>query len=252
VRARSSTPIDPARATGTSPVAHSSAWSRFDLARLDRPVRAKVTLAKILASPQFSSGQIVEPAGMYHIGASLASTSGPRMYRVTELTVESGRGGGAPKISPTGSTELEAEPRLADRLDGLDLDRRPDHVAILTVWVPDSGAPRLVKVEILEKTIYGVKKGYKHIPYIEYQTLALTPVESRHVKGDDIEWEKLERWLHFANLYKNRFNAAKKKMKDLEADRLGAQMNSMFGQIMKGVMAQEQQRLQRERLLMPR
>jgi hypothetical protein len=77
-------------------------------------------------------------------------------------------------------------------------------------------------------------------------------VESRLGKGDDIEWEKLDRWLQLANLYKSRFNAAKKKMKDNETDRIGAQMNSMFGQMMKNVMAQEQQRQQRERMLMGR
>ncbi|HZW30102.1 MAG TPA: protein kinase, partial [Isosphaeraceae bacterium] len=234
------------------PVAKAAAWSRLDLARLDRPVRAKVTLAKILASPQSYSGRLVEPAGMYHLTPSRASqTAGARIYTVTELTVESGRGGLA-KISPTASSELEAEPRLADRLDTLDLVHRDDHVAILTVWVTGDGDTRLVKAEILEKTTYGVKPGYKHIPYVEYQTLAVTPVESRRLKGDGIEWEKLERLLHFANLYKNRFNAAKKKMKDIETDRIGAQMNSMFGQMMKDVMALEQQRQQLQRRLMGR
>jgi hypothetical protein len=227
-------------------------WSRFDLTRLDRPFRAKVSLAKIRASPQSYSGQVVEPAGMYHLAPAGASRGGgARMYSVMELTVESPRGGRS-KISPMAYTELEVEPRLADRLNGLESARRQDHVAILTVWVTDAGAIGLVKVEIWEKSIPGFGKGYKQIPHVEYQTLAVTPVESRRLKGDATEWEKPERLLHIANVEKNRVLAAKKKMRDNEMDRIGDQMNSMFGQMMKNVMAQEQQRQQRERMLMPR
>jgi hypothetical protein len=250
-------PHDGSLLARTSPAARpadsTSTWSRFDLMRLDRPVRAKVTLAKILASPQSYSGQVVEPAGMYHLAPTLAShTGGARMYAVMELMVESGRGSGPPKPTISSTTELEVEPRLADRLAGLDLVRRQDHVAILTVWVTDSGACRLVKVENLEKATTRVGRGYKQTPRVEYQTLAVTPVEARRLKGDDLEWEKPERWLHFANLSKHRVIAAKKKMKDNEADQIGAQMNNMFGQMLKNVMDAEQQRLQLQRRLMGR
>src|SRR5262249_27963078 len=151
----------------------------------------------------------VVPAGMYHLALSPADrTSGPRRCLVTEVTdrkLESRRHGGAAGTSSSFSTYLDLEPRLAELLDRFAPVQR-EGAAILTVWVTRSGACALVKVEILQRTKYGVKPGFKHQPDIDYETLLLTPEGSRPVVADDDEWEQVGRMLSFANEYKRRFN----------------------------------------------
>jgi hypothetical protein len=234
------------------PAAIAFTTGTFDPALLVRkPVRAKVTLEKVLATPGSYANQVVVPTGMYHLARSLADRpGGPRKSVVTERTIESRAADGALEMRSSFSTELELEPRLAERLDGLDPAQREDKVAILTLWVTGAGACGLVKVEILEKTTHRVKKGYLAQPDINYETLLVTPVGSRLGKGDDGDWEQVGRMISFANEYKRRFKAHTRMVKDAEKDQITAQMNVMFGEMMRNALIQEQNRRALEQRLL--
>jgi hypothetical protein len=219
----------------------------FDPALLARkPVAAKVTLEKLLAAPASYSSQVVVPAGMYHLARSrVDDPGGARKFLVTERNiVQKARG-----LDMTSSffTELEVEPRLAEHLDGLAPAQLRDKVAILTLWVTGVGTCGLVKVDLLEKVTPRIKKGYLGQADLVYETLQMTPEGSRTARADDADWEQLGRMLHFANVYKGRFKAYRRMVRDSEAAQIGAQMNSMFGQMMRGVAQAEQQRMIRER-----
>ncbi len=151
-------------------------------------------------------------------------------------------------MSPSISTEREVEPELAECLDGLDSSQREGKgVSILTVWFPSGGTCCLVKIEILQKTAYGVKRGFKHQPDIEYETLSVTSEGAKFAKGDDLEWEKVGRMHLFAKQYKNWFNGLKRQAQNAEQDRMIAQMTVMYQQSMQSVLAAEQQRLRLQR-----
>ena len=204
-----------------------------------------VSLDKLLASPRSYLNQIVVLAGLFQVANSRHDRSdGTWKCSVTEWKFEAGRNGGPPKMSPSLSTEMEVEPKLAECLEGLDPGQREGKgVSILTLYVPSSGVCCLVKIEILHKTTYGVKKGFKHQPDIEYETLSVTSEGAKFVKGDDLEWEKVGRMHLFAKQYKNWFNGLKRQAQNAEQDRMVAQMGVMFQQSMQSVLAAEQQRL---------
>src|SRR5262249_40223494 len=150
------------------------------------------------------------PAGMYHLARSRADRpGGSRRCSVTEVTdrkLDTRRSGDASESSSAFSTVLELEPRLAEHLDGLSPGQREGKgVAILTVWVTRTGVCALVQVEILQRTAFGVKTGYKHQPDVDYETLLVTPQGSRSTIAADDEWEQVGRMLSFANDYKRRF-----------------------------------------------
>ena len=70
---------------------------------------------------------------------------------------------------------LELEPKLAARMDELEIDKWKDRVVILTLWVSSDGICGLVKVEILEKANPTIRKvGYTHKGFVEYETLIVT------------------------------------------------------------------------------
>ncbi len=208
-----------------------------------------VSLDRLLAAPRSYANEIVVLAGLFHVKDSQHGlTDGTRKCSVTEWKFEPGRNGGPPQMSPSISTEMEVEPKLAECLDGLDSSQREGKgVSILTVWIPSGGACCLVKIEILQKTAYGVKRGFKHQPDIEYETLSVTSEGAKFAKGDDLEWEKVGRMHLFAKQYKNWFNGLKRQAQNAEQDRMIAQMGVMFQQSMQSVLAAEQQRLRLQR-----
>ena len=73
------------------------------------------------------------------------------------------------------SSILEVEPKLASRLDDLEIDKWKDRVSLLTLWFTSSGNCGLVKVEILQKAVPSIRKvGYTHKGFVDYETLLVT------------------------------------------------------------------------------
>ena len=123
-------------------------------------------------------------------------------------------------------------------------------VAILTLWITRDGACGLVKAEILEKaTPYIRKVGYTHKGDIHYETLVVTPEESKVARGNDELWEQVGRMNSFANHYRNQVKGYTRLLHDHEQNKISAQMNTMFGEMMRNAAAQElQQRQLQQRL----
>ena len=71
------------------------------------------------------------------------------------------------------------------------------------------------------------------------------------IAGDEVEWQKVGRWLPLYNEYRARFNAYKRRLKDVELAQIGAQMNVLFQQSMQNVAKGLQEQQVRQRLLMP-
>ncbi|MFI5457252.1 MAG: protein kinase [Isosphaerales bacterium] len=226
--------------------------NHFDPALLARkPIRDKVTLAKVLAAPHSYSGQLVVPTGMYSLARSQHDRpGGPRKYLVSERKIESNGHGGALQMDSSFSTDLELDPRLAEHLERLDPAQRRDKVAILTLWVTTGGDCVLVQVEILEKAIPRIKKlGYTVQADIEYQTHLVTPERSSLGKGIDTDWEVVGRMISFAHHYKHQFRAMKRMFQAKEQDQMTFQMNKAFGQMMQSALAEDQARLRRQQSL---
>jgi hypothetical protein len=209
-----------------------------------RPVQAKDTIAKIMAAPVAYSNQVVVPAGMYRLTRSPNDrVDGPRIYEVIESRFEPR----SLQLMSHDSTELELEPRLAERLDVLTQDQRESKVAILTLLVEGDGTCVLVKAEILQQTRYRVKKGFKNNPDIDYETLVVSSEETRPAAGNAVEWQKVGRWLPMYNAYKIRLNAYKQMIKDAELVQIGRQMNALFQESMQSALRAGQQQLQLQR-----
>jgi hypothetical protein len=199
---------------------------RFDLALLKRPVRAKVALEMILAAPGSHSNRVVVPAGMYHLGPPRPDRPGGLWKcSVTEVNEPEfrSRRNDRPKVDSSFSTDLTLEPSLAEHLNKV-VQKEQEKLAILSVWVTHSGACVLVKVEILERVICGVKRGYKHQPDIDYETRVVTPEGGKVVKGNDEEWEQVGRLRSLANEYKQRFRAYVEKLRHAGPDDVVVQM----------------------------
>ncbi len=228
---------------------------RFDLSLLEqKPVSAKVTLEKILASARSHSNQIVIPAGMYNLAPSRADQrGGVRKWLATERKIGSKKDSSALELNSSPSMDLELEPQLAAHFDNLAADQWNDKMAILTLWITKDGASGLVKAEILEKaTPYIRKVGYTHKGDIEYETLQVTPQGTKVARGNDELWEQVGRMNSFANHYRNQVKAYKRLLHDKEQNQLSAQMNSMFGDMMRNAAASElQQRQLQQRLTGP-
>ena len=228
---------------------------RFDLALLEqKPVSAKVTLEKILAAPRSYSNQTVIPTGMYNLAPSHADRPGGlRQWLATERKIGSKKVGGSLELNSSPSKELELEPQLAARFDDLAADQWRDKMAILTLWITKDGACGLVKAEILEKaTPYIRKVGYTHKGDIEYETLQVTPQGTRTTRGNKELWEQVGRMNSFATHYRDQVKAYNRLLHDKEQNILSAQMNSMFGDMMRNAAAAElQQRQLQQRLTGP-
>ena len=191
---------------------------------------------------------------MYSLARSPADGSnGVRKCVVTERKVESIGRDGVPQMSSSPPRDLELEPKLAEQLDRLGPAKWEQNVAILTVWITGDRACALVKVEILEQTSFRVLKGFGiGQADIEYETLVVTPDDSSLVKVADTEWEQVGRLNLFAKYHKGRFNALRKMLGAAEQNQMTAQMNAMFGNMMRNAAADDLRRQQMEQRLIGR
>ena len=221
---------------------------QFDSSLLKlKPKRAGYPLEKLRAEPQSYVGQIVVPSGMYHLARSPNDRpGGPRKLLVNRLQIEE-RTNKPLNMSSSAGTEVDVEPRVAERVDQIGLGNWTEKVAILSIWF-GKDAPLLVKIEILDSH----KTGFKRATFnpegdVDYFTWVVTPEKAELGKGDDADWETPGRMLHFANLYKKRVRAFNRLNQDRQMLQLQSVMSDMWGSMMQGAAADaaRQQALQR-------
>jgi Protein kinase domain len=245
-----------ANAKNVAPAPTAFADSRYQTAMLARkPAAPEITLDKLLSAPRSYAGQIIVPAGMYNLEPPPADRTGDtRKWMATERRVGPKKGSSELEMSLAPSSFLELEPKLAARLDALETEKWKDRVALLTLWVADSGDCGLVKVEILEKASPTIRKfGYTHKGVVEYETLLVTPEGSRPARGDVDQWERVGRMNWIAQQFKKKVEVYKRMLRDNEQNMLSAQMNTMFGEMMRNAaVAEQQQRQLQQRLTAPR
>ena len=199
---------------------------------------ASDSLAKILADPQAHTNRVIVPAGMYHIERSRSEQlGGPRKYAASEQTIEPGR------INSHPSIDLEVEPKLVEHLDRLAPQQSRGKVAILTVWVANSGECGLVKVDILQAAHPRLMSGYKHKPDINYEVLEVTPEGSRDVKAEDEQWEKPERLLALAHSYKTRVKADQKLWYNLKDNQILVRLNNLWAAAVRDILRGQQRQM---------
>ena len=188
---------------------------------------------------------------MYNLAPSHADRPGGlRKWLATERKIGSKRESSPLELTLSPSNDLELEPRLAARFD--DLAARPmerqdgdldlvDHKG-RRLWARQSRDPR-------KATPYIRKVGYTHKGDIEYETLQVTPEGTKAAKGNDELWEQVGRMNSFANHYRNQVKAYNRMLHDHEQNKLSAQMNTMFGEMMRNAAAQELQQRQLQRAI---
>ena len=192
---------------------------------------------------------------MYNLAPLQADgTAGPRKWIATERKVGSKKDSSELEMSLAPSSILEVEPKLASRLDDLEIDKWKDRVSLLTLWFTSSGNCGLVKVEILQKAVPSIRKvGYTHKGFVDYETLLVTGEGSSLAKGDVEQWEKVGRMNSVANHFKHKVKAYNRMLQDKEQNMLSIQMNSMFADMMcNAAVAEQQQRQLQQRLVVPR
>jgi hypothetical protein len=142
---------------------------------------------------------------------------------------------------------LEIVPELEKQFNSLTYDQWHNSPAILSIWVSKQGFCRLVKAELLTAWMPKPKAiGYGSVLDMVYKTLVVTPEDADEVTAADQDWERVDRMLPVANVYKRRFKALKNQQSTRERDALNLQMTSMFNQMMRSTAAAEAN-LQRSR-----
>jgi serine/threonine protein kinase len=233
------------------PATATAATSRIEAALLkQQPKKPPYPLEKVLKKAHSYANQIVIPAGMYHIAHSPNDRSGgKRLILITERKIESVKES-ALGMSSSAASELEVEPRLADRLDKLDPDLRRDKVAILSLWFTRDATCVLVKVEILLRYVTGFKRGSAYPRGdVDYETLQVSPEKTENRKGRDEDWEEPGRMLHFANLYKRKVMAYKKMLLAHEHAQLNNVMSNLWANMMHNAAADAAQQRQLQRAI---
>ncbi len=92
---------------------------RFSPSILKLKANKTYSLSKVLSTPTSYRDQIVIPTGMFHLVRSQSDhVGGVRKFLATEQKMES-RKNNSLGMSSSSSVELEVEPKLAERLDGL-------------------------------------------------------------------------------------------------------------------------------------
>ena len=145
------------------------------------------------------------------------------------------------EMTSSGLIELEVEPGLAERLDGLGSSKLGGKVSILWVWFARDGHSILVKADILQQYVTRFKQGFGGQPIgdVEYQTLTVTPVDSTLQKAPDEDWEQAGRMVHFSNNFKNRVKAYRNRLQDREFAAINSTMSNAFASMMKATAAQQ-------------
>jgi hypothetical protein len=134
-----------------------------------------------------------------------------------------------PGINSSRPVELEVEPNLARRLDGLRERNLKDKVSILTLWFTTGGACVLVKVEILEEYFLTYRKA-SFVPEgdVEYKVLQVSPDGESTDRAIDEDWEQVERMRHFALHYKGRVAQYKRVLTDPQMAKLKKEMAAIY------------------------
>lgn len=219
----------------------------FDLALLDRPLKAKNSLEKTLTQSRSYAGRTVIPTGMYHVAPSSDyASSGRKSVLIVERSIQE-RKSRSLEMDSAAAVSVDVEPRLAAQLDRL-TPIESDRMAILTLWFRDEGACLLVKVEYLIGWRARIASGtYYPKGDIEYTTLQVRPDGRQAGKAPDDDWEQPGRMLRFANQYKNRIKAVKNQIQNREMLAIQSTMGKMMGDMMRGaaVAEAEQRALQR-------
>ncbi|MGO9917929.1 MAG: protein kinase domain-containing protein [Isosphaeraceae bacterium] len=238
----------PAAASNATP-SHKPEPNRFDFGLLARrPVRVKETLDKILAAPLPHAGKVIMPAGMYELARSRYDRpDGPRKYSATERRFESlsSKPGSRFYLISGVTSDLELEPKLADRLDALNSAQLEKKPAILTLGVTKAGECGLVAVAILQNSYPRLRGGM--VPDIVYETLAVSADGSKPAIGEDKDWET-ERVFKLAKYYKAVLRLRKQMWENLQMNQIQAQMSTIWANVMResAVQDAQQRALQRK------
>lgn len=228
---------DSATAPNLAVSADSEPWSP-DLMQ-KKPMNLKLTLDSLLKSSQAHAGEVVVPTGMYFVkGRPYARTDGSKYVIVTQRTFE--HRGDQLELKAGTNLMLDVVPELANQLASVAADQWVKSPAILSIWITKQGVCRLIKAELLTSWTYKAKAiGYGSVLDIVYTTLVVTPEEKDEVTAADQDWERVDRMLLVANVYKRRFKALKNQKNAIERDTLNAQMASMFNQMVRSTAAAE-------------
>ena len=132
---------------------------------------------------------------------------------------------------------MEFEPRLAAQLDR-HWDSLEGKVAILTLWINDSGESGVVRAEILQKFTPKLKPGYgPGQADIDYDVLFVSPEGSKPAKAEDGDWQQVGRLNQLYQHHKHLVAAYRRKLQTADMMSLSSTMNNMYAGMMKGMAA---------------
>ncbi len=217
------------------------AAQKFDTARLARRV-ARLDYAQgknNLEKARARRGEIVVPGGMYSLArASADNPAGARKYVVTECSLEEKGSKKLLAMTAHGSSEIEVEPRLARELESVNSDFLDKSVAILTLFIDNSGEFGLVRAELLEECTPRLKKGFGiGQADVEYKALTVSPEGAKSNTARDEDWQRVGRMNMFFVHWKRRVEGMNKLRQTINMTSLTNVMGSMYADAMKGVAA---------------
>ena len=226
------------------------AANNFNIARMPkRPRQPEYQTGKNLDKAKSFGEGFVIPAGMYRIRhSSQDNRAGARKYTVIECSVqEKGR---ALAMTEHGSSDFEVEPQLAHKLDRLPGRFLAQSVAILTLWIDNSGKCGVVCAELLEKCEPRLKPGFGiGQADVDYHVRFLSPAEDKTGKAPDEDWQKVGRMNHFYTHWKHHVDGLRKRQQTASMAALTNTMGSMYSNAMKGVAADAASEAARQRAI---
>jgi serine/threonine protein kinase len=213
------------------------ATQKFDTARLARKPRSlDYPIQKVLERAASYRGEVVVPSGMYCLTRSGKDDgTGARKYVATECALQEVGMRKVLELTAHSSHELEIEPRLASKLDGLNRKFLASSLAILTLWVGDSGDCGVVRAEFLQKCLPRLKSGYGiGQADVEYYAFPMSAEESKPGKVPDEVWQRPGRMILFYNHWKQRVNAMRRMQQTADMAALTNVMGDMYKGAMRG------------------
>src|SRR5262249_2175268 len=111
-------------------------------------------------------------------------------------------------------------------------------VAILTLFVNNSGECGLIRAELLEETIPRLKKGYGFgQPDVDYKVLMVNVDGAKSIVARDEDWQRVGRMSLFFVHWKHRVDGMNRMRQTVDMNRLTSAMGSLYADAMKGVAA---------------
>ena len=124
-------------------------------------MRSSITFRKHTVGHKSYRGDIVVPGGMYCLTRSPADDpAGARKFLATECALVEKGSNKVLELTPLESLELEVDPRLATKLDGMDSDLLAQIARHSDALDQRQGRFRLVAPEILERCEPRLKPGF--------------------------------------------------------------------------------------------